>query len=414
MKLFQRQEGYTLLLTLVLVVLLFLLTASFSIASMNQTKQISKTDGSFTSISLAEMGVEYYSDSLQTKIANLISRAKFEVTQIEKNMTLSPAQKDADKLAKVNEYNTLINTEVVNFLNTESAPAAKRIVDTDSRAYKIQSYTKQEVTDSNGYVKVNLTVTVAGLMDQVAKNTIDMKMTYPKLSVPLVNGLPSLPSLTFEEYKDKYLSDPTKVTQVSVPTISNPGFEFKDGMFYYFPISITFDSQQFNSEQNRDLASINVLAADGVFFLRHVRIYNSYLKVKTISFTFSSNAKSDIISSTLVTDTISFSTENTNGNSVKEEDKRVNLVSSNVCIENSLTSTGFNSVKLAFKHSQSTNYKVIYKLSSDSNEQWYQMDSTADKTAIAKETKETICSLKVQDPNGIIDPGTSVDEIKYN
>lgn len=54
----RRQEGYTLLLVLVLVVLLLMVTASFTVASMNQTKQVVKTDNSFTATALAEMGTE--------------------------------------------------------------------------------------------------------------------------------------------------------------------------------------------------------------------------------------------------------------------------------------------------------------------------------------------------------------------
>lgn len=58
MKMLRRQEGYTLLLVLVLVVLLLMVTASFTVASMNQQKQVVKTDNSFTATSLAEMGTE--------------------------------------------------------------------------------------------------------------------------------------------------------------------------------------------------------------------------------------------------------------------------------------------------------------------------------------------------------------------
>lgn len=58
MKKYANQDGYTLLLTLVIVVLLFLITATFTMASMNQQKQVVKTDDSFVAISLAEMGSE--------------------------------------------------------------------------------------------------------------------------------------------------------------------------------------------------------------------------------------------------------------------------------------------------------------------------------------------------------------------
>lgn len=70
MKMLRRQEGYTLLLVLVLVVLLLMVTASFTVASMNQKKQIDKTDEAIVATSLAEMGAEYY----QLHITDLVKK----------------------------------------------------------------------------------------------------------------------------------------------------------------------------------------------------------------------------------------------------------------------------------------------------------------------------------------------------
>lgn len=66
----RRQEGYTLLLVLVLIVLLLMITASFTVASMNQQKQVVKTDNSFTATSLAEMGTELTKKNLTRLIKN--------------------------------------------------------------------------------------------------------------------------------------------------------------------------------------------------------------------------------------------------------------------------------------------------------------------------------------------------------
>lgn len=409
------QKGYTLLLTLVLVVLLLMLTATFTIASMNQQKQVSKTDDSFVSTSLAEMGVEYYQNRIEIIISNHYSKAIMEIQAIQNNATLSTEAKTTEISSKITSYNSLINTDITTFLNTESASTAIREVASANRAYKLQSYTKEEFTDAtSGFTRHVLTLKVAGVFDATATRSIDMKMSYPKLSLPLINGSPTLPTISFDDYKDLYLNDPSKVTVLNVPTISNPGFSFKENTFYYFPISVTFDSQQFNSQQNKDLGNIKVLAADGVFFLKHVRIDNSFLKVKTISFTFSSNAKSDILNSTLVTNTISFTLENTNGNSIKEDDKRVTLINTNVCIESPLSSSAFSQVKSSFKHGDSSSYKVIYKLSNDVNAPWYQMTAASDQTVITQQQKDTVCNLTITDPNGVIDPGTSIEDINYN
>lgn len=62
------QKGYTLLLTLIITVLLFLITATFTIASMNQTKQIKSTDITFLATTNAEMGIEKFESVLNKEI----------------------------------------------------------------------------------------------------------------------------------------------------------------------------------------------------------------------------------------------------------------------------------------------------------------------------------------------------------
>lgn len=71
MKVYKKQEGYTLLLTLVIVVLLFLITTSFTVASMNQNKQVKSTDNSFVATSLAEMGAEITKQRINQKFDSL-------------------------------------------------------------------------------------------------------------------------------------------------------------------------------------------------------------------------------------------------------------------------------------------------------------------------------------------------------
>lgn len=70
MKYIQSDKGYTLLLTLVLVVLLIMITTTFTMASMNQAKQVVKTDDSIVATSLAEMGAEYLEQFVGETIVN--------------------------------------------------------------------------------------------------------------------------------------------------------------------------------------------------------------------------------------------------------------------------------------------------------------------------------------------------------
>lgn len=102
MKYIQSDKGYTLLLTLVLVVLLIMITTTFTMASMNQAKQVVKTDNSIVATSLAEMGVEYYNEAILRIIKNQQSKT---IEFINNNPTLT--QEEVDSLISNARTNTI-------------------------------------------------------------------------------------------------------------------------------------------------------------------------------------------------------------------------------------------------------------------------------------------------------------------
>ncbi|TQR14842.1 hypothetical protein [Psychrobacillus soli] len=70
MKKVHNEQGYTLLLTIVLISVVILLSATFTIKALSQQKQVERTDDTYEVTAITEMGVEYY----RAKILNIISK----------------------------------------------------------------------------------------------------------------------------------------------------------------------------------------------------------------------------------------------------------------------------------------------------------------------------------------------------
>lgn len=60
MKLIKNQTGYTLLLTLLLIVLIFGFVGTLTFSAITQQTQVEKIDEKFLLSDITEMGVEYY------------------------------------------------------------------------------------------------------------------------------------------------------------------------------------------------------------------------------------------------------------------------------------------------------------------------------------------------------------------
>lgn len=70
MKIMQNEKGYALLLTFVTIILIVILTMSFSLRALNHNRLVEKTDMSYEATAIAEMGVEYY----QARVLNIIKK----------------------------------------------------------------------------------------------------------------------------------------------------------------------------------------------------------------------------------------------------------------------------------------------------------------------------------------------------
>lgn len=76
MKASQNEKGYTLLLTLIIIIMITIFISSFALSALNQQKQVEKTDNTYEVTAIAEMGVEYYQAKVEAAIE--IARLKIE------------------------------------------------------------------------------------------------------------------------------------------------------------------------------------------------------------------------------------------------------------------------------------------------------------------------------------------------
>lgn len=82
MKLFKNQEGYALLIVLLMVVLFLGLSATFMAGSLNNAKQEQTVDASNQAVASAEMGIKYHSADFQREVG-IIKSEIIEMTQKE-------------------------------------------------------------------------------------------------------------------------------------------------------------------------------------------------------------------------------------------------------------------------------------------------------------------------------------------
>lgn len=146
---FRRNEkGYTLLLTLLVIIIIVSLFTTFAFASVTQQKQVEKTDLSFEAMSVTEMGVEYY----QTAVLNIY------LTNVSNmQMQLDDCIQDLD--SKEPDYEQEIRT------NCER-PYIEKIKDEINllpENYTIADnvyfiYEHQSVKEQNGLIMINMEV----------------------------------------------------------------------------------------------------------------------------------------------------------------------------------------------------------------------------------------------------------------
>lgn len=148
MKYVKSEKGYTLALTLVLVIIIFMFTASFTVASMNQTKQVVKTDQSFVEVSVAEMGIEYLSllyperynyhkGEFEKDVTNNLNNASYNYSNKQDEFKRIFFNDLIDKI-KLNDNTSKYQISIFN----NSTDAYQLISNNDGTTYNLSDYNK--------------------------------------------------------------------------------------------------------------------------------------------------------------------------------------------------------------------------------------------------------------------------------
>lgn len=152
MKIIKNEKGYALLLTFVTIILIVILTMSFSLRALNHNRLVEKTDMSYEATAIAEMGVEYY----QARVLNIIKKYQTPDT--------SEWKKVNDELEKLNDY---INNTRPQDKGTE---AYKRNIQT--YIDKALGYLETEIGDFfNSHINVGISDTQFKITDVLSPST---------------------------------------------------------------------------------------------------------------------------------------------------------------------------------------------------------------------------------------------------
>lgn len=298
MKYIIRQDGYTLLLTLVIVVLLFLLTASFTVASMNQTKQVNRTDDSFVTTSLAEMGVEYY-----TKEINKILEARLILLAKDLLKTTDTVQLNTYRQT----HNNLFKAEITDLIGI------KKTVE-GSNYYEIETIN----SFNNTATGIEFSVKIAGNTAESSK-TIDLNFEIdnylnPQSTNPILKESTTLES--FQTVIDQYPHMVKTYSSSSYPNHTN----LNGQELVFFP-SDTSLGQLFND----GMIGINVYSKEVLTFLKHTSFTSTQLEGQDINFDFKSGAKAFMIDSIFKANTIEMQFNN---------NQELEMTRSKICINN--------------------------------------------------------------------------------
>lgn len=329
MKVHLRQNGYTLLLTLIIVVLLFFVTTTFSMASINQKKQIDKTDDNFVATSLVEMGSEHIF-AQTNKIFNNNQEALIrDINNIDKTLT---SEEYVDRIEDaVDSREITAATQIVEFLRSLS-------ISTDDNRYYTSVYESTNFSlqsEVNSFLSTNkLPIIVFGksnLNSASTKKSMDLTIEIPEsLGIKYTSNTESsgtsVASMTHNSLK----------CGVSVNCIEgSKEFSNKQAPHLndiYYKGSITFNKLDPKSKKPADLdgsnlskKTINVLTEDTII-INHNKafIYKALIVANSLYFKSDSGSpKTTFEYSTIVVNNISIK---------KEKNKVITLNNSKLCV----------------------------------------------------------------------------------
>lgn len=243
MKTILKQEGYTLLLTLVLTVLLFLITATLSITFINQNKQVAATDSSFVATSVAEMGIEYYHQTISKILIDELENSNDDFTLI-----LNSTSTNSEKVLAINNRIKSIESNVAQSITNLKTSSVPILVDDVDNQYVLSDviYNKELST-----IKFSVISTILNENKNISKE-IQATLSVPKIaeyqpSQGTGNGDGSnnetkFPFVSLPVFTESYISDnpnckTTNPNNINCTAVSGQSYSKTKNSKIYFPLT---------------------------------------------------------------------------------------------------------------------------------------------------------------------------------
>lgn len=291
MKNYFKQDGYTLLLTLVLVVLLFLVTATFTLASMNQTKQIEKTDDIFVATSLAEMGTE----KSFTTIKNFIELEKESLIKKINNTKNNTIINDSVKKSNIENYVVESNRKLLDQVRLYYDQELMVDNQTNKTGFKINI---ESVDNSTGRIIIKSEGFVNTSTSQQSK-TITSTIDLPKnlFEIDDDSETTELEKIDFSDYT----SIPNNQKNIYKDNVTFKGGNkpsYNTASLYVYEKNLTFN---LNLHQDK-LSDVNIFSLGEITFDGHVVLESdSKIQASSITISTNNNPQNELWNSTIVT-----------------------------------------------------------------------------------------------------------------
>lgn len=298
MKQVKSENGYTLLITLGLIMMMMLFMFAFTRIAVSQKAQVEKTDTSIVTTALAEMGAEYYKEQIVSDINTMILTTTQEMQAIkDQGLGYSALTAEMQDLA-VEKNNALSLYYASNYYMeqpttpTEIKTGYTTIVEPPSRGYRlIERSSFDPATET-------LSLKVVGFTEDEESEPIQVDLKLPSQLMWQGDKTDKFTStFTFQEYATKNFAD-TKIELNAVSMPSGDSYNFTSHDFYHFTQGAVFNHQQFGDGASLD--GINVLSGGTLTFNKHVEIADSKIIGRTINVDFSSKAQTEISNSRII------------------------------------------------------------------------------------------------------------------
>lgn len=373
MKYIRSTQGYTLLLTLILVVLLLMITATFTMASMNQAKQVVKTDDSIVATSMAEMGVEHYTQLIDELVKTNTEAIASRYSVPENNKTYATIRQ---------EQYTIFTNEILSYEGQVKnlAPSNHKYTLTDVSNF---------VNNNQG---ISFSINITGTSGENS-TTIKVDFSFNNVLNPLSVVMSDPSPQNFESFS-KIVNDYPEYVEVYDSGNYANHVSFPANKILYFSIDTTF-GQAFNDGMNGN----KVYSVSQLLFLKHTNFTNVNLEANNLRLDFNNTSQSFVDSSIFIVDSLNYEFNGSHKLPVRNKSK--------ICIRNTRAGNdGF----LSDTTISSNSWVYFYQVDGQPSVE----NTTTRIGLLTKEDFKTKCSFSFSVADYESDYGDILDDITYN